>query len=316
MTSFRKLALASTLATLLLVAVGGLVRATKSGLGCGTDWPHCGGRVIPIFGSQAVVIEYAHRLTAGAVILLLGTLAVVALRRHRDDRRLMWGAVGAFGLVLGQAVLGAVVVKLELDAISVVLHLATALALVALLVYLTIRSYAREGNLVPVTDGSISRKAVVAAGSVLVLLMVGSYVSGRHAGYAFSDWPLMDGRLVPDLGVPLYAIHFFHRALAGIVAVVVAWVCVGILRRRDEHPLQAKLARVALGLFAAEIVVGAANIWTKLNAAVVTAHLLTGALIWATLVSIAVVSRPGIARRELVDDAPQRSSLSVEMAHR
>jgi heme a synthase len=315
MISFRRLAVASTTATVVLVAVGGLVRATKSGLGCGTDWPHCGGRVIPIFGSQAVLIEYSHRLAALTVIVLIGALAVLGARRYRDEPRVKWAAIAAFGLVLGQAILGAIVVKLELDAISVVLHLATAMALLGLLVYVTIKAYALEGRLPPAADASMSRAAAIAAGSVLALLMVGSYVSGRDAGYVFPDWPLMNGRVVPDLGVDLYAIHFFHRALAAIVGVVVTVVAVRILRQRAARPIQARLAHVALGLFGVEILLGAANIWTKLNAAVVTLHLLTGALIWASLVGIAVVSRPGVTREEIAETVV-RAEPAVEMAGR
>ena len=92
MPRFRTLVGASSIATFALIAVGGLVRATKSGLGCGTDWPHCSGRVIPIFGEPAVVIEYSHRLAAAAVVLLLGTVAVLAVRRYREVPRIMWAS--------------------------------------------------------------------------------------------------------------------------------------------------------------------------------------------------------------------------------
>lgn len=314
MISFRRLAVASTTATVVLVAVGGLVRATKSGLGCGTDWPHCGGRVIPIFGSPAVLIEYSHRLAALTVIVLIGALAVLATR-GRLERPIKRAAIGAFGLVLGQAVLGAIVVKLELDAVSVVLHLATAMALLGLLVYVTIRAYALEGRLPTAADRPASKAAALAAACVLGLLMVGSYVSGRDAGYVFPDWPLMNGRVVPDLSVQLYAIHFVHRALAALVGVVVAVVALRIARAATLRPLQAKLARVVLGLFALEVVLGAANVWTKLNAAVVTLHLLTGALIWASLVAVSVISRPGISP-EAATAAVTRREPAVEMAGR
>ena len=70
MTRFQKLSLGSTAATILLVAIGGLVRATKSGLGCGTDWPHCQGHLVPSMESRAVVIEYSHRVTATVVVVL------------------------------------------------------------------------------------------------------------------------------------------------------------------------------------------------------------------------------------------------------
>ena len=271
--------------------------------------------MIPVFGSPAVLIEYSHRLTAGAVILLIGALAVLGARRYRDEPRVKWATIGAFALVLAQAVLGAIVVKLELEAVSVVLHLATAMALLGLLVYVTIRAYALEGRLPITEDAGSKRAATWAAASVLALLMLGSYVSGRGAGYAFPDWPLMNGHLIPDLGVQLHAIHFLHRALAAIVGVFVAIVALRIVRRADARPIQARLARLALGLFAAEILLGAANVWTKLNAAVVTLHLLTGALIWASLVAIAVLSRAGIVPEDALQPVA-RPEPAVEMASR
>jgi heme A synthase len=313
MSSFRKLTLASTIATLCLVAIGGLVRATKSGLGCGTDWPDCGGRVIPVFGSPAVAIEYAHRLAAAAVIVLIGTLAVIGLRRLRDRSGLGWLAATAFGLVLGQAVLGAIVVKLELDAISVVLHLGLAMTLLGVLVHLTIKSHVLDGKLTPLPDGRAASRARFAAASVLLLLLVGSYVSGRDAGYVFPDWPLMNGALVPDLSVDLYAIHFLHRALAAIVGVVVAVAVIPIVRHGSD-PVQKRLAFAAGGLYLLQVVIGAANVWTQLNAGFVTVHLLTGALIWACLVGLAVVARPGLAHAES-GDAMTRARPAVEMAN-
>jgi heme A synthase len=295
MTTLRRLSVASTVATLLLVGIGGLVRATKSGLGCGSNWPQCPGEV-----TRALVIELSHRAAAGVVILLLGALLLVAYRNRHIYPHLLRPALAAFGLVLFQALLGAVVVWLELEAESVVLHLATALALLALLVHVTAQTYVLGGGLEIPFDREISRRAAMAAGSVLLLLLVGSYVTGRDAGIVFSDWPLMSGRLVPDLSVDLHAIHFLHRILAALVGVIVVLVAIPLLRRRTELPLQAKLAGLAVGSYAIEVIVGALNIWTRLNPAAVTIHLALGALIWMSLVGVAVVSRP-----ELVRQAPQ-----------
>ena len=299
MTSLRRLALASTVATFILVAIGGLVRATKSGLGCGTHWPDCAGDAIPFFGSRAVVIEFSHRLMAAVVIILLAVLVMLAWRQRDTSRKLMWTSVAAFALVMSQAVLGAIVVWLELKAEAVVLHLATAMSLVAVLIYLTVSASVVEGSFTPATDHGVARRARMASLGVLVLLLVGSYVTGRGAGYVFADWPLMGGRLVPDLSFEPAAIHFLHRALAAITGVVVFAVGIGIARRKAELPVQARFVRAAMGLFGLQVLIGAVNVWNPppgiTNELFVTAHLLVAALIWGCLVAVTAVSLPALA---------------------
>ena len=290
MPRFHRIAVLSLAATFALVSIGGLVRATKSGLGCGDNWPDCPGDV-----DRALVIEMSHRGAAAVVVVLLATLAVLAWRRRREVPGLVAPSMIAFGLVLFQAVLGAVVVWLELRAESVVLHLGAAMALLVLLVYITAASSVSATNLDPATDAKVARRGRLVAAAVLLLLLAGSYVTGRDAGYVFDDWPLMNGRLVPDLSVEPYAIHFFHRALAGVVGVLLFTFCVGIMRRNRQLPLQARLAHVAAGAFAVEVLVGAANVWTRLNPAVVTLHLALGALVLASVAGIAIVSTPGLA---------------------
>ncbi len=300
MTFFRRLSIASAFATFLLVSVGGLVRATKSGLGCGTDWPDCSGRLTPALHDRAMVIEYSHRLAAGVVVLLLAALAVVAVVNHRRRPRIVWPALGAFLLVLAQAALGAIVVKLELEAESVVLHLAAALGLLGLLVYLSAAGSAAEHKLQGSSDRGASAQAMFAAGAVLVLLLVGSYLTGvgeaQNAG--FPQWPLIDGELVPDLGSQVTALHWLHRLLAALVGVIVIVVALRLTRRKHDMPTVARLAYLVAGLYTAELLVGAGNVWTQsnqaLNSAFVTLHLAMAALVWAGLVAIAVIAHPGL----------------------
>lgn len=294
MQRFRNLAIASTFATFLLITVGGLVRATKSGLGCGTDWPDCHGKLVPALETRAAVIEFSHRAIAGVVVVLVALLVLAAYRYQRESSSLRRASVAALALVLAQAGLGAVVVKLELDAESVVLHLAIAMALLATLVYVTISTFAAGTE--PPSDLALSRQSAFAAAAVLALLLVGSYLSGLAEGSVFDDWPLMNGRVLPALSSAAVVAHVVHRYLAVVVGVVVLTVALRSIRLRERLPTPARYAHIAAGMFAVEVAIGALNVWTNLNEVVVTLHLATGAAIWSSLVAMTLTAHPTLAR--------------------
>src|SRR3982751_502233 len=91
---FRRLAFVTLVATFLLIVLGGLVRVSDSGLGCGPGgsgfhgWPLCRGSVVPGVDLNTVV-EYSHRTVASAVGVLLIALAVLAWRRYRRHRAVL-----------------------------------------------------------------------------------------------------------------------------------------------------------------------------------------------------------------------------------
>jgi len=293
MTRLQKLSIATTASTLLLIAVGGLVRATDSGLGC-PGWPTCFGRWIPPLEYHAI-IEYSHRLLASIVVVLIGLQTFVAWKDYRRVRRVTRPATLAAVLVLVQAGLGGVVVEGGLEATLVTLHFATAMGLLGVLAHITANSFCAvklptKGPSIAGSDPSFARLTVITAAATVVLLVVGAYVRAESAGLAFRDWPLMDGRLVPTLGGTATWM-FVHRVLAAAVLVLVIWLAIRARTMVNRSKDLVILSTVALLLYAAQILVGAANVWTELSAAAVTAHVALSASIWGVLVAIATVSR-------------------------
>ena len=138
MNRFQKLSLATTAMTLVLIGVGGTVRGTGSGLGC-PDWPRCHGKWYPPLTFHSIV-EYSHRASASIVIVLVIAVAIFAWVKYRSVASLFWPALGAVGVIAIQAFLGKLVVDSGLNSHLVVIHFATSLALLALVITTTINS--------------------------------------------------------------------------------------------------------------------------------------------------------------------------------
>ena len=299
----RLLALGSTILTALLIAVGGVVRATGSGLGC-PGWPKCFGRWVPPLEYHAI-IEYSHRVIAlidGVVIAALAVVATVFFRRYR---RVFVLAVAALVLVLVQGALGRIVVKGELEAVLVTSHFSTAMILLGTLTYATVSAYSLDAP-ADRRDGSLPALAWLVAGSVFVLMVLGAFVRGEGASLAFFDWPLMDGRVIPALDALPPALHFAHRVVALVTGVLVALLAVRAWRNQPFNRASALLAAAMLGVFIAQVLVGAANVWTRLADAAVATHVTLAGLVWALAVATAATSRLSPARMpDLPKPAPE-----------
>ncbi len=277
MTRFQRLAVATTTATFLLIAVGGLVRATDSGLGC-PDWPRCFGKLTPPPNLHAW-IEHSHRLVAAVVIVLVALTAVLAWRT-RQPRAVRWATIGAVAMVVAQAVLGAIVVWAKLEAESVTLHLATALALVALLEFVAFRSRWPAGRRAGRSRRFV-RLAMVGAGLTYAQMLVGSTVTGHDAGLAFPIHVL-----VPDLSLTATQLQFAHRILAILVGLAVVAIYLRARRTQRAHPTVTRLAGYAAGLVVVQIALGIANVANRLSALTVVPHLAVGSLLWGTMFAL------------------------------
>jgi protoheme IX farnesyltransferase len=285
---FQQLA-AVTLATALgLVTIGVIVRATDSGLGC-PDWPFCYGQILPPVGDFKAWIEWVHRTVAAVIGFEILGLAVLALRDHRNRASILWPTLGAVFLVGFQAWLGRETVRLGNTGASVTAHLASAMALVGLLVFLTVRAgypahLPRRG-----TSQRFTLLAAFAAASTFALLLFGSQVTATDSALVFPDWPLMGGTLVPAL-TDVTAAQVLHRWVAAVVGVILLALVVVAWRTQRDRPTLVRLAVGAAVLFALQVAIGGAQVLTRLAEWTQTLHLALGATIWAVVAGLTVTS--------------------------
>jgi protoheme IX farnesyltransferase len=281
-TRFAKLAIAAAVATFVLISVGGLVRATDSGLGC-PDWPLCFGDWIPPADLNAW-IEHSHRLVAAVFVgPLVGAVGLITLFSFRRRDRPMLAAAAIAGLlVIAQSLLGAAVVLEQLRADLVTAHLAMALTVLAATIFIAERAIHGPFQRRPGRP-SLTRLVGITAIAVFAQMLLGSWVTGHHAGLAFGDFPLMNGVLVPDLTVAAHQIQFAHRVLAVAVAGLVLATALAVNRQTPDPRLR-RLATLAAGLTILQIGLGAGNVWSRLAAYFVVPHLVVGAAIWGSLV--------------------------------
>jgi cytochrome c oxidase assembly protein subunit 15 len=276
-------------ATAVLLFVGGLVTSTGSALSV-PDWPLSYGKVFPAM-TGGVLFEHGHRMVAATVGLLTVVLAVWLWRAEprRWVRRL---GIAALVAVVLQGVLGGVTVLLKLPIAVSVAH--AGLAEIFFCLTVTIALVTSDDWLAPVrpveeADGpSVRSLSRVTVALVYLQVLAGALVRHTGAGLAIPDFPLAFGRLWPPATPGLVAYQLVHRGGALLVAASAIWTVAAVMRR---HGGVAELRRPALLLallLAWQIYLGAAIIWTRRAVVPTTTHVLSGALVLAAALVLAL----------------------------
>ena len=137
--SFRALAVLTLAATYGLVLIGGYVSASGAGLAC-PDWPLCYGQLLPSL-TGGVGAHLLHRFAAALAGALIIVTAAAAYRTQARRPQLQAASAIAVGLLILQIILGALNIEYRLADAVTIAHLATAAALFATLVVLTVLVY-------------------------------------------------------------------------------------------------------------------------------------------------------------------------------
>jgi heme a synthase len=284
-----------------IMVTGAAVRLTGSGLGC-SSWPSCEpDSFTPRSASDGHgMVEFVNRLITAAVMVF--TLAAVVGAHRRRPRRadLFRWSLGLPAWVMANAIVGLLVVVLDLSPVSVIGHFL--LSLGALWNAVVLHEKAGEPNPVVAdvaSDASDTDDAgvggppavvrrelavpavrracdllLVAAGLALVL---GTIVtgSGPHAGDQAAD------RLDFVVG-DIARLHGIAVMLFLALTLAVLWM----VRRGDAAPSVEQRLRVLLVVLVAQAAVGYTQYFTGVPAFLVGVHVLGAALVWIAVLRV------------------------------
>ncbi len=287
----HRFAVATALATLVLIVAGGLVTSTESGLSV-PDWPLSYGKLMPPMVG-GIFYEHGHRMAATTVGMLTIVLVVWLARRERRAwvRRLGYAALGA---VLAQGLLGGATVLFLLPTAVSVAHACLAQTFFCLIVTIAVVTSPRWRGGERAGSSAVHQAATLAVAAIFVQLLIGAVMRHTKAGLAIPDFPLALGRLVPPFSSFAVAIHFAHRLGALVVAGCVLGCLVAAFR--SGRPGLKKAAVGLVVLLVAQIALGAATVLSRKAVPVTTAHVATGALLLGAALVFTLASRRRLSR--------------------
>ena len=284
--SLRILLAVTVVVTFGLITLGGLVRATESGLGC-PDWPLCHGQIIPPF-EYHVLIEYSHRLTASVVGVLVVACAALVWFKHRESagmKRLM--AVAVVALVV-QVVLGGITVLTDLPAPIVTAHLFAAETLFAMLIVAMLIARPATAAAQAARKHPYFNTVLAMAAVSMIILLTGTYIVGSGASAVCPSWPLCTGDWLPNFGLQWE--HMAHRVIAGLGGLYIIVAALQARRYKGQSRALAGMGMGAAALVVAQVLAGAANPWFRFVPAAQIIHLSLASALWGHLVAMAVVA--------------------------
>ena len=287
---YRRIALLATGLAIGLITLGGVVRITGSGMGCGDHWPLCNGRLWPNLADTLEVIEWSHRWVAAMLSAAIVSLAVIAWKRHRADAWLRNPALIAAALLVLQVLLGAVTVKLATAAPAVVIHLGNAMLLLAALTVAVLRSGERLSGMTS-EAGTMARGPLVAVAFAFVVVLFGALVANYNAGLYCLGFPLCAGAVPPPITWQ-GKLQWVHRLFAFLFVGHTIGLALGSRRKHGAGVAEySRSAWILALLVLAQIGVAASMILRLLPTSLRAAHLLVGSLIWVATLVLAFRSR-------------------------
>jgi heme a synthase len=294
----RRAALAALVMAVVIVVTGGAVRLTGSGLGCPT-WPKCTDDSLTATREMGVhgVIEFGNRMLTYVLCAAVGW-AIIAARSQkpyrRDLTRLGWTQ---FWVVMGNAVLGGIVVLVGLNPYTVAAHFLLSTALIAVAAVMWHRTREGDAGPRPLVGTAVRQLVWILVGVTVLLIAVGTVVTGAgpHAG---------DSSEVERIPLNWETVTKLHAVLAWIV-VTLTFALWFVLKAVDAPRDPLRRTRDLFLVLLAQGVIGYVQYFTDLPEVLVGAHMLGSCLVWIATLRVLLSLRE---RPEATADVPGPSA--------
>lgn len=297
----RRAALAALVMSVVIVVTGGAVRLTGSGLGCPT-WPKCTEDSLHNTAEMGIhgYIEFGNRLLTYVLCAAVGW-AIVAARsaepHRRDLTRLGWAQ---FWVVMGNAVLGGIVVLVGLNPYTVAAHSLLSSALIAVAAVMWQRAREGDGAPRPLVGQAVRQLVWFLVGASVLLIAVGTVVTGAgpHAG---------DSSDVARMPVDWETVSKVHAVLAWIV-VTLTFALWFVLKAVDAPAGPLARTRELFVVLLAQGVIGYVQYFTELPEVLVGAHMFGSCLVWIWVLRVLLSLRERPVADLRVPDQPLAGS--------
>ncbi|MGW0880695.1 COX15/CtaA family protein [Streptomyces sp. NPDC002671] len=290
----QRAALAALVMAVVIVVTGGAVRLTGSGLGCPT-WPTCTDDSLTTTSAMGFhgAIEFGNRMLTYVLCAAVGW-AIIAARSEKPYRRsltrLGWAQ---FWVVMGNAVLGGIVVLVGLNPYTVAAHFLLSTALIAVATVMWQRSREGDAEPRPLVGRAVQQLVWFLVAASTLLIAVGTVVTGAgpHAG---------DSSEVDRIHISWETVSKLHAVLAWIV-VTLTFALWFVLKAVDAPKGPLDRTRELFLILLGQGVIGYTQYFTHLPEALVGLHMFGSTVMWIWVLRVLLSLRE---RPEVMADVP------------
>jgi cytochrome c oxidase assembly protein subunit 15 len=276
--------------TLILVGLGGFVRATGAGLSC-PDWPLCFDKAVPEM-SWGVAQEVIHRYLASFVSFLTILFAIISFRLRKAHSWLWKVSLVSLVVLFFQVIMGGLTVLMKLNTFIVTGHLILGTTFFIIFAVTTFKLVLEAKQKTIMISPGWKKVFGILSFFVFTQIALGGFIGSSGAALACPDIPLCFGQLFPDNAYgPQYA-QMFHRLLGMCIALaIIASAFVILSDSRLKGSILNNLIICGAILVVVQIALGFSNVYFKIPVSITVLHLVVAELILLTFVTSWLVSK-------------------------